>query len=102
MKPEMLTGRNRFPVTPTIGCRFDSSLLKLTLSLKKMSANRVSNPVRRADKWHKLLVLSLFSGAMFQQTVMVRAQGNTAKPAPDVIVFTNGDQLTGNSRAGHR
>jgi len=60
-----------------------------------MSANGVSNPVRRADKWHKLLVLSLFSGVMFQQTTMVRAQGNAAKPAPDVIVFTNGDQLTG-------
>jgi hypothetical protein len=32
---------------------------------------------------------------MFQQTVTVWAQSAPAKPAPDVIVFTNGDQLTG-------
>jgi len=35
------------------------------------------------------------SGVLFQQAAMVWAQGSAAKPAPDVIVFTNGDQLTG-------
>jgi hypothetical protein len=51
--------------------------------------------LRRPGKWHILLVLSLVSSALFQQTSPVWAQGSAAKPAPDVIVFTNGDQLTG-------
>src|ERR1700734_3400533 len=46
-------------------------------------------------KWNILFVLSLMSGVLFQQTTTVWAQGGAAKPAPDVIVFTNGDQLTG-------
>jgi hypothetical protein len=46
-------------------------------------------------KWNKLLVLSLFSGAILQPTITAQAQGAAGKPAPDVIVFTNGDQLTG-------
>jgi hypothetical protein len=46
-------------------------------------------------KWNKLLVLCLFSGGLFQQAIPAQAQGAAAKPAPDVIVFTNGDQLTG-------
>src|SRR5277367_2062013 len=60
-----------------------------------MSANRTSTPVRGLGKLNTLLVLSLASGALFQQTVRGWAQGSAAKPAPDVIVFTNGDQLTG-------
>jgi hypothetical protein len=59
-----------------------------------MSAYHESTPLRRSGKWHSLLVLSLVSGVLFQQTVTGWAQSN-AKPAPDVIVFTNGDQLTG-------
>src|ERR1700748_2614335 len=51
--------------------------------------------LRRPGKWHILLVLSLVSGVLFQQAATVLAQGSPAKPAPDVIVFTNGDQLTG-------
>lgn len=46
-------------------------------------------------KWKKLLVLLLLSGGLFQQTVPASAQSTAGKPAPDVIVFTNGDQLTG-------
>ncbi|WP_433968795.1 DUF481 domain-containing protein [Tunturiibacter gelidiferens] len=39
--------------------------------------------------------MSLILGAMFYQASTGWAQSATAKPAPDVIVFTNGDQLTG-------
>ncbi|MGD0444154.1 MAG: DUF481 domain-containing protein [Edaphobacter sp.] len=59
-----------------------------------MSANRVSTLIRRAGKWHSLFVLSLVSGALFQLAASAVAQ-TAAKAAPDVIVFTNGDQLTG-------
>ena len=52
-------------------------------------------PICRLGKWNSLLVLTLVSGALFQQTVAARAQSAAAKPPPDVIVFTNGDQLTG-------
>jgi hypothetical protein len=51
-------------------------------------------PICRLGKWNSLLVLTLVSGALFE-TVAARAQSAAAKPAPDVIVFTNGDQLTG-------
>jgi hypothetical protein len=51
-------------------------------------------PSCRLGKWNSLLVLTLFSGALFQ-TLAARAQSAAAKPAPDVIVFTNGDQLSG-------
>jgi uncharacterized protein DUF481 len=60
-----------------------------------MSANHKSTPVLRLGKLNALLVLSLVSGALFQQAAMGWAQSGAAKPAPDVIVFTNGDQLTG-------
>jgi Protein of unknown function, DUF481 len=60
-----------------------------------MSIYQESTSLRRPGKWHILLVLSLVSGVLFQQSGMVWAQGSPAKPAPDVIVFTNGDQLTG-------
>lgn len=59
-----------------------------------MSAHHESTLLRRSGKWHSLLVLSLISGALFQQAVPGWGQSD-AKPAPDVIVFTNGDQLTG-------
>jgi hypothetical protein len=52
-------------------------------------------PICRLGKWNSLFVLSLVSGVLFHQTVATRAQTAAAKPAPDVIVFTNGDQLTG-------
>jgi hypothetical protein len=60
-----------------------------------MSIHPVSTPVRRPTKWHSLLVLSLVSGVLFQLPVRASAQSDSAKPAPDVIVFANGDQLTG-------
>jgi hypothetical protein len=60
-----------------------------------MSIYQESTSFRRPGKWHILLVLSLVSGVLFQQSGTVWAQGGPAKPAPDVIVFTNGDQLTG-------
>src|SRR5437868_3926579 len=50
--------------------------------------------IRRLGKWNSLLVLSLVSGVLFHQAA-ARAQTAAAKPEPDVIVFTNGDQLTG-------
>jgi Protein of unknown function, DUF481 len=45
----------------------------------------------------RLVVLSLFSAVCANQ---VFAQASGAKPAPDVIVFTNGDQLTGTLERG--
>src|SRR5437868_11625615 len=52
-------------------------------------------PNCRLGKWNSLFVLSLVSGVLFHQTVAAGAQTAATKPAPDVIVFTNGDQLTG-------
>lgn len=60
-----------------------------------MSAHNESTHLRRPGKWNSLFALSLMSGVLFQQAATVWAQGGAAKPAPDVIVFTNGDQLTG-------
>ena len=60
-----------------------------------MTPHLKSTPICWLRKWNSLLVLSLVSGVLFQLTVTASAQGNAAKPAPDVIVFTNGDQLTG-------
>src|SRR5580692_4658535 len=60
-----------------------------------MSPDLQLTPILRLRKWNKLLVLSLFSGTLFQQAVTAQAQGAAGKPAPDLIVFTNGDQLTG-------
>ncbi|HEX3966347.1 MAG TPA: DUF481 domain-containing protein [Edaphobacter sp.] len=60
-----------------------------------MSDQNESNPLRKPGIWSNLLVLSLMSGLLFQQRATLWAQGSAAKPAPDVIVFTNGDQLTG-------
>jgi hypothetical protein len=52
--------------------------------------------LRRLRKWNILFSLNLMSGMLFQQATTIWAQGGgAAKPAPDVIVFTNGDQLTG-------
>src|SRR5882757_10955246 len=59
-----------------------------------MILNLESTPILRLRKWNTLLVLILFSGG-FQQAITARAQSAGGKPAPDVIVFTNGDQLTG-------
>jgi hypothetical protein len=59
-----------------------------------MILNLESTPILRLRKWNTLLVLILFSGG-FQQAIIARAQSAGGKPAPDVIVFTNGDQLTG-------
>src|SRR5271170_3598563 len=60
-----------------------------------MSPYLESTFVRRLRKLYSLLVLSLVSGVLFQPAVRAWAQGGAAKPVPDVIVFTNGDQLTG-------
>ena len=60
-----------------------------------MTTNHQLTSLRRPGKWHILLILSLVSGVLLQQSGTVWAQGSAAKPAPDVIVFTNGDQLTG-------
>ena len=60
-----------------------------------MSPHPDLTPIRRLRKWNSLLVLSLTAGAIFHQTLTASAQSNPAKPAPDVIVFANGDQLTG-------
>ncbi|NYF88504.1 DUF481 domain-containing protein [Tunturiibacter empetritectus] len=60
-----------------------------------MSSNYQLNPGKWRGKWYSLFALSLITGVVFQQTAMVWAQSAPAKPAPDVIVFTNGDQLTG-------
>ena len=60
-----------------------------------MSPSLETTSTLRLRKWNKLLVFSVFSAALFQQAVPARAQGAAGKPAPDVIVFTNGDQLTG-------
>jgi len=59
-----------------------------------MIPNLEPTPIRRLGKWNSLLVLSLVSGVLFHQAA-ARAQTAAAKPEPDVIVFTNGDQLTG-------
>src|ERR1700743_737845 len=60
-----------------------------------MSHNLKLSPLRRLRKWHSLLLLSLTSGVFFYSAVRAWAQKAAAKPTPDVIVFTNGDQLTG-------
>jgi hypothetical protein len=58
-----------------------------------MSLHHKLTPVGRLGKLNSLFVLGLVSGVLFQQTGW--AQSDASKPAPDVIVFTNGDQLTG-------
>ena len=60
-----------------------------------MSSHYQSNPGCRRGKWYSLFALSLITGVVFHQSTTVWAQSASAKPAPDVIVFTNGDQLTG-------
>src|ERR1700679_1316134 len=60
-----------------------------------MSGPYKSTTLRMLRKWNILFALSLMSGVLLQLTTTVWAQGGAAKPAPDVIVFTNGDQLTG-------
>jgi hypothetical protein len=60
-----------------------------------MSHNLEWTPIRMLRKYHSLLALSLISGVLLQPLGKMWAQGASAKPAPDVIVFTNGDQLTG-------
>src|ERR1700738_2706328 len=54
-----------------------------------------SAPISKLGKWYKLLVLSLFSGGLLMEATAAWGQSAAGKPAPDVIVFTNGDQLTG-------
>jgi len=59
-----------------------------------MIPNLEPPPICRLGKWNSLFVLSLVSGVLYHPTA-ARAQTAATKPAPDVIVFTNGDQLTG-------
>ena len=58
-----------------------------------MTDNRTSPLIRRRVARSSLLALSLISGMFSLGTVKAPAQA--AKPEPDRIVFTNGDQLTG-------
>jgi hypothetical protein len=58
-----------------------------------MNAKHESTYTRWSTKWQTLFVLSLISGVFFPP-VRGWAQA-AAKPASDVIVFANGDQLTG-------
>src|SRR5271163_2196044 len=60
-----------------------------------MSPNYETTPGSRRGKWRSLFVLSLITGILFHQAPQGWAQIAAAKPGPDVIVFTNGDQLTG-------
>ena len=60
-----------------------------------MSANHKLTSIRGLGKFNNLLALSLVVGGLFPHAARGRAQTATAKPDPDVIVFTNGDQLTG-------
>jgi hypothetical protein len=60
-----------------------------------MSPNHKLTPIRGLGKFNSLLALSLVVGGLFQQAAKGWAQTAAAKPDPDVIVFTNGDQLTG-------
>jgi hypothetical protein len=61
-----------------------------------MNANKKIKLARRTDTFC-LLLLSLVSGAFAQQAF---AAGQAAKPAPDTLVFTNGEQLTGTMERG--
>jgi hypothetical protein len=58
-----------------------------------MRDNRILRAICRRGAWSSLLALSLITGLFSQWTM--KAWSQAAKPAPDVIVFTNGDQLTG-------
>src|SRR3984957_1220728 len=60
-----------------------------------MSPNYETTPGIRRGKWRSLFVLSLITGTLFQLAPQAWAQTPVAKPGPDVVVFTNGDQLTG-------
>jgi hypothetical protein len=60
-----------------------------------MIPNLEPPPICRLGKWNSLFVLSLVSSTLFHPLIAAQAQTAAAKPAPDVIVFTNGDQLTG-------
>jgi hypothetical protein len=61
-----------------------------------MSAYQENTTIRRLGTL-RLLLLSLILGFCANA---VFAQAPAAKPAPDVIVFTNGDQLTGTMERG--
>jgi hypothetical protein len=61
-----------------------------------MIANRKTTIAHRADLL-RLGLLSLISILFVQHAF---AGGQAAKPAPDVLVFTNGDQLTGTLERG--
>ena len=64
-----------------------------------MTPNHKLTPIRGLGKLNSLLALSLVVGGLFQQSVKGWAQ-TAAKADPDVIVFTNGDQLTGTLERG--
>jgi Protein of unknown function, DUF481 len=57
-----------------------------------ISHHKITTPRRRISS---LLFLSLISGLFVQQAV-----GQAAKPEPDMLVFSNGDQLTGTLERG--
>lgn len=61
-----------------------------------MIATQKTSTARRSDTLC-LLLLSLISIFLAHQAF---AEGQAAKPAPDVVVFSNGDQLTGTMERG--
>ena len=58
-----------------------------------MTENRTSTPNRSRGRLRSLLALGLMSG--FFSPFAATGWAQAPKPAPDTIVFTNGDQLTG-------
>src|ERR1700761_3420210 len=59
-----------------------------------MSANKNIHPLRMPG-WFSLLALSLFAGHAFGQKAPA-----AAKPAPDVLILTDGEELTGTLERG--
>jgi hypothetical protein len=60
-----------------------------------MSDSLEPTPPCGLRKWNSLFVLSIASCVLFHHAPRASAQSDTTKPAADVIVFTNGDQLSG-------
>jgi len=58
-----------------------------------MKNKRKSPSIRRRGAWSSVLALSLMTSILSSAAMTASAQ--MAKAAPDVIVFTNGDQLSG-------
>jgi Protein of unknown function, DUF481 len=90
---EMPTRRKTFPMT-RIKAAYLTSLPARVRYFKNMSGHPLT-PVRRRSSGKLLLASSLFAGVFSLHTVGAWSQAKPAGPPPDVMVFTNGDQLTG-------